>query len=59
MIEIANETVMAARRGDQDAARDLVDMLHRPVNVRVLLPDGREATGAGTTRRPIQVNIDG
>ena len=31
MIDIANETVMAARRGDQNAARELVESLHRPV----------------------------
>ncbi|MCA8953690.1 MAG: sigma-70 family RNA polymerase sigma factor [Planctomycetes bacterium] len=31
MIDIANETVLAARRGDQDAARSLVEALHRPV----------------------------
>ncbi|MCR9243776.1 MAG: sigma-70 family RNA polymerase sigma factor [bacterium] len=31
MIDIATETVAAARRGDQDAARELVERLHRPI----------------------------
>ena len=31
MIDIPDETVNAARQGDQDASRQLVELLHRPV----------------------------
>lgn len=31
MIEIPNQTVLAAREGDQDACRQIVELLHRPV----------------------------
>ena len=31
LIDIPNELVIAARRGDQDACRELVETLHRPI----------------------------
>ena len=31
MIDIPNDTVLAARQGDQNACREIVEMLHRPI----------------------------